>query len=417
MRKIPVIFILVLLLLVGFASAAETVVLNGGFEEGFDNEAETVDHWVVSTDAYSIFQVVEESARSGTYGLQIGGSITRPSQSYPSINQSIPLDFENITFYYRVDMLEGSASPNCYLTVYINIDTDYWAEVYEINNPSVGDWVRVDVSKDEITSSNGMEPEDWGSSPVDLIFEVNVSTLNAGDTDFVISLDDINTPDEEPVTPPVGYNSTLVLEVIALVFIFLLSSIWSEENARFGYVIIPLVVAFFWWAGFLPFAYMTTIIPLMIFMGIFSFLRMQAKYKWGFMGTSGGLLFKLVFFLIMLQMVIGYVNGMYLFATPSVSTPDNAATHYTLVEAQAVYGGSSYGINVINMLTAGLLSMWTAFKVLWTMLASVFFIYPTLVTQFHIPVALSLLLQTGIYILYGLELFNMVFKPFKAAEV
>jgi len=217
--------------------------------------------------------------------------------------------------------------------------------------------------------------------------------------------------------PPSGYNSTFVLEILALILLFLLASIFSEENVRFGYVLIPFVAAFFWWAGFLPFAYMTTIIPLMIFMGLFSFMRMQAKYKWGVGGTSGGILYKIVFFLIMIQMVIGYVNGMGMFATNSVVTPSNEYTQYTLASAQSVYGANSFGIDVVDMVTNGIQIMWMSFKVLWTMLAAVFFIYPTLVNQFHIPVELSVILQTGIYVIYGLELFNMVFKPFKAAEV
>lgn len=220
-----------------------------------------------------------------------------------------------------------------------------------------------------------------------------------------------------PAAAPAGYDSTFILEILALILLFLLASIFSEENVRFGYVLIPFVAAFFWWAGFLPFAYMTTIIPLMIFMGLFSFMRMQAKYKWGVGGTSGGILYKIVFFLIMIQMVIGYVNGMGMFATNSVVTPDNEYTQYTLTSAQSVYGANSFGIDVVDMVTNGIQIMWMSFKVLWTMLASVFFIYPTLVNQFHIPVELSVILQTGIYVIYGLELFNMIFKPFKAAEV
>ena len=212
-------------------------------------------------------------------------------------------------------------------------------------------------------------------------------------------------------------DSIIILEVIALCFIFLISSIWSEENARFGYILIALVTMFFWWAGFLPYAYLTTVIPLILFMSIFSFMRMQLKYKWGFMGTNAGILYKIVFFLIMIQMVIGYVNSMGIFTTNSVITPNNTYTSYTLTSAQAVYGNSSYGMDVMDMISNGFQIMWMAFTVLWSMLSAVFFIYPVLVNDFHIPMELSLVIQCGIYIIYGLELFNMIFKPFKSAEV
>jgi hypothetical protein len=210
---------------------------------------------------------------------------------------------------------------------------------------------------------------------------------------------------------------TVLLELIALCFLFLLSSIWSEENARFGYILVPLMAAFFWWAGFLPFAYLTTVIPLMVFMGIIAFMRSQLKYKWGVFGTSGGILYKLVFYLIMIQMAIGYINGIGLFGNNFAATPVNEYTTYNLSTANSTFGQSSYGITAIDMVSNGLQFVWTMFKILWSMIASVFVIYPTLVNTFGIPENLSLVIQCGIYVLYALELINMVYKPYKVAEV
>lgn len=212
-------------------------------------------------------------------------------------------------------------------------------------------------------------------------------------------------------------TAVLGLEIIALSFIFLLASIWSEENARFGYVLVPLLTGFFWWAGFLPFAYLTTVIPLLIFMGIIGFMRAQLKLKWGFGGSGGGILFKLVFFLIMLQMSIGYVNSMGIFVDNLAATPANDYTVYNISSAQNAFGDSSNTMGAIDVLTNGLQMAWMLFRVLWNMLASVFFIYPTLVTTFGIPASLSLILQCGIYVIYGLELINMVFKPARSIEV
>jgi hypothetical protein len=213
------------------------------------------------------------------------------------------------------------------------------------------------------------------------------------------------------------FSATLGLEIIALSFIFLLASIWSEENVRFGYVLVPLTAAFFWWAGFLPFGYLATVIPLLIFMGLIAFMRAQLKVKWGFFGTGGGILYKLVFFLIMVQMAIGYVNGMGLFNDSMAMTPSNDYTMYNITGAESQFGESSSTMSTIDMVSNGLELAWTMFRVLWSMLASVFFIYPTLVTAFGVPASLSLILQTGIYIIYALELINMVFKPSKSAEV
>jgi hypothetical protein len=213
------------------------------------------------------------------------------------------------------------------------------------------------------------------------------------------------------------FSSVILLELIALLFLFLLASVWSEENVRFGYVLVPLMAAFFWWAGFLPFAYLTTVIPLMIFMGVISFMRAQLKVKWGFFGTGGGILYKIVFFLIMVQLAIGYVNGLGMFAGDMGIAPSNEYTTYNLDSANSSFGQQSYGIDAIDVISNGLQMAWAMFKVLWTMLAAVFLIYPTLVGVFGIPPSLSVLLQCGIYVIYALELVNMVYKPYKVAEV
>lgn len=213
------------------------------------------------------------------------------------------------------------------------------------------------------------------------------------------------------------FTTLLVKEIIALCFLFLLSSIWSEDNVRFGYVLVPLTGAFFWWAGFLPFAYLTTIIPLVIFMGIISFLRAQLKYKWGFIGTNSGILYKIVFYLIMVQLAIGYVNSLGMFATDMAVADTNEYTTYTLTKANDTFYQSSSGIEFVDMFNDAAKLAWSLFKVLWSMLGAVFLIYPTLVHTFGMPASLSALVQAGIYIVYALELINMVYKPYKPAEV
>jgi len=212
-------------------------------------------------------------------------------------------------------------------------------------------------------------------------------------------------------------DPTLILEIIALSFIFLLSSIWSEDNVRYGYVLVPLMAAFFWWAGFLPFAYLTTVVPLLVFMGIITYLRSQLKYKWGVFGSGSGILYKLVFFLIMIQLAIGYVNGLGLFAGNAVVTPANEYTTYNLSTANSSFGSSSTGMSAADAVSNGFMMAWSMFGVLWSMIGAVFLIYPLLVNVFHIPADLSILIQAGIYILYALELVNLLYKPSRIVEV
>lgn len=199
--------------------------------------------------------------------------------------------------------------------------------------------------------------------------------------------------------------------------LFLLSSVWSEDNVRFGYIVVPSFAGIFWIIGWIQFSYLGAIIPLIIMMGIISYLRAHLKYKYGVFGSSGGLMFKIVAFLVILQMAIGFVNGLSLFSAPYATTPDNEYTHYTLSEANETYAQNSYGIDVVDAVANGLTITWMAFKVAWSMFAAIFFIYPTLTSAFHLPASLSLMLQCGIYMLYGAELFTMIFKPYKPMEV
>lgn len=204
---------------------------------------------------------------------------------------------------------------------------------------------------------------------------------------------------------------------ISIAILFLLSSIWSEDNIRFGYILVPFMAGFFWLIGWIQFYYLSTIIPLIILMGVISYLRSQLKSKYGVFGSSGGLLFKIVSFVIILQMAIGFVNGMALFTGPYAATPSNEYTTYTLQKANDTYAGSSSGIDILDAITNGLSIAWMMFRILWSMISSIFLIYPLLVTSFHIPSNLSLLIQCGIYLLYGAELFTMIFKPYKPAEI
>lgn len=205
-------------------------------------------------------------------------------------------------------------------------------------------------------------------------------------------------------------------QYIALCVLFVISTIWSEDNVRYGYVLVPLMAAFFWWAGFLQFAYLGVVIPLILVMGVIAHLRAIGKFKFGIFGSNSGMLVKIVVFLIFLQMSIGFVNGMGIFTTAAVVNQTNEYTGYTLTSAEAAYAGQTTGLNVADAITNGWAMIWTAWTVIWGMLSAVFVIYPVLVNQFHVPVELSILLQCGIYILYGVTVFNMIFKPYQPVE-
>jgi hypothetical protein len=217
-------------------------------------------------------------------------------------------------------------------------------------------------------------------------------------------------------------------EIIALSFLFLLSSIWSEDNVRFGYVVTPLFAGLLWIFGLIPFVTgLGTAMATVVFMGVISFYRSQAKYKYGVFGTAGGILYKVVFFLIILQLSIGYVNSMATF-TVNGNPLQTVATQQQLTSAGNYQTYNLQSANQTFSNIGGDTSAWSALfytvqlpglvlNILINMLGAIFFIYPTLITVFGVPPALGAMLQAGIYVIYGLELINIIFRPFKPIEV
>ncbi len=217
-------------------------------------------------------------------------------------------------------------------------------------------------------------------------------------------------------------------EIIALAFLFLLSSIWSEENVRFGYIITPLFAGLLWIFGLIPFVTgLSTAMATAVFFGIISFYRSQARNRYGLFGSAGGILYKLVFLLIILQLSIGYVNSMAIFtvngtalntvANQTQLTPSGNYQTYNLTSANQTFtniGGDASGWSAIfyTVQLPGLV-----LSILTNMLGAIFYIYPTLINVFGVPVGLGALLQAGIYMIYGLELINIIFRPFKPVEV
>jgi len=212
----------------------------------------------------------------------------------------------------------------------------------------------------------------------------------------------------------------LALQWMALALLFLISSIWSERNVRFGYIITPLMGGFFWAIGWIQFQYLTTLIPMIIMIGVLAYLRTHLRVKFGVFGSSGGLLFKIVVFLIFLQFAIIFVNGLVsigVFQDQFGPTPSNELTTYTIEHAQTVYGTSTTGVSLTDAVWNGLGLIWSNWQMFWKLVFGFFSIYGTMVTFFHMPPSISLILSMGIYVMTAIEIFVLIFKPFRAPEV
>jgi hypothetical protein len=212
----------------------------------------------------------------------------------------------------------------------------------------------------------------------------------------------------------------LGLQWMAMAIMFLISSIWSERNVRYGYILAPFMVGFFWAIGWIQFPYLATVIPMIIMIGILAYLRSHLRIKFGVFGSSGGLLFKIVVFVIFLQFALIFVNGLVsagVFDQQFAPNPSNQFNQYTITEAQGVYSSSTTDIGITDAVWNGLGLIWSQWAILWKMVFGFFNIYGTMTSIFHVPMAISVILSAGIYILTAIEVFVLIFKPFRAPEV
>jgi hypothetical protein len=206
---------------------------------------------------------------------------------------------------------------------------------------------------------------------------------------------------------------------IALAILFCVANIWGEDDVRFGYILVPFMAGFFLWVKWLTFSYLGTLIPILIVMGIVTFLRAQLRYKYGYFGSSGSLLWKIVTFVVFIQFAIVFINGLAIFNGNFAETPTASTTTdlYSISSAQSVYGESTYDLSIADVVSGGITLFWTSLKVLWSLVLGFFTMYPTMINTFQIPPSVAALVSAGIYLLTAFEVFAMIYKPMGKPEV
>jgi len=206
--------------------------------------------------------------------------------------------------------------------------------------------------------------------------------------------------------------------MIALAFIFLLASIFGERDAKYGYVLIPLLGGAFWIIGWLPDIYVASIIPLILGFGVISFLREQFREKFGSGGSASSLLWKIMVFVVFLQFAIVFVNGIAVFANaPKLESINNTFTqNYNLAEAKSVYGQYT-NVTAIDQLTVGLTLIWTAWNVTWAMIFGLLDIIPNMINIFHLDAAVATIIGVGFYIMIAIEVFVLLMYRTRPPEI
>jgi hypothetical protein len=213
---------------------------------------------------------------------------------------------------------------------------------------------------------------------------------------------------------------TLALQWLALAMTFLIASIWSEKNVRYGYIITALMAGFFFIIGWIKFPYLTALIPMVIMIAILAYLRTHLRNKFGVFGSSGGLIFKIVIFVIFLQFALVFVNGLAIngiFDTQFGPNVSNAYDSYQISNVDSNFGSFTTSESLTDQVWWGFGMIVGAFKMLWNMVFGFFDIYNTMINIFHMPAEISRIIQLGLYLATMIEIFVIVVKPFRAPEI
>jgi len=209
-----------------------------------------------------------------------------------------------------------------------------------------------------------------------------------------------------------------VTQWIALGFLFLLASSFSERTAKYGYVLIPIIAGLFAYIGWLGTSYLSTIVPLLLGIGVITFLKEQFRVKLGGYGSSGSLIWRIFSFMIILQFAIVMVNSMGIYESNKIVSPD-AETTSTFYSLQKLAPGSTDPLtgaytsqtNLFNTAWFFGEAIMTGFLMLWTLLLGTLGLWWTLTGLFKLPASVAYALSGIVYLMFVIEIYIVIFKP------
>ena len=104
--------------------------------------------------------------------------------------------------------------------------------------------------------------------------------------------------------------------------------------------------------------------------------------------------------IILLQSAIGFVDATGLFTSHYLEVPSNNAS-YTLTDLEEYTAVTDNNENAIDEVMLFAHWAWETFFIGWKIVGAIVFIFPTLVSLFHVPLILSIFMQVGVYYIYA----------------
>lgn len=209
---------------------------------------------------------------------------------------------------------------------------------------------------------------------------------------------------------------------LSLCILFLLAGLSSQRTKQFWVILIPIFAAIFFWFGwFVPTGGLkeeTILIGVIIMcavLGVMLYMKSALREKHG-VGGPGSMLLNIVFYLIVLQASIGFINGLQVWSD-DYSTAASTIGYKNVDITTDIPVVTNAGGGLIDTISIGMVMLEMSFSVLrmvFEVLRSIVFIYPQLMMMFPFLAqsaqtqALLVLLQIGIYIVYLLFFLRLV---------
>jgi hypothetical protein len=171
-----------------------------------------------------------------------------------------------------------------------------------------------------------------------------------------------------------------------------------------------MTAVFWWWNWFSP-PYFVALVPALGVLGVAYYMRGSLKENYGY-GGGGSILISIVFWLICLQLVIGFINGLGVFQANMAMTPSNQYINVDFSDIETnlknVGGMQNPLTDAYTWANLG----WTTVRILFNMVIGVLAISTILAEIFpFIPLSLLVIIQAAIYVLYALFMFQIIYRP------
>lgn len=211
---------------------------------------------------------------------------------------------------------------------------------------------------------------------------------------------------------------------ISVFIIVLIGAFASSRTTRFFGILIPVVAALLVYFGWFTYndpanpARLMGVIIIGIVLAAAIYMKGSLHERFGIAGP-GSMMFNVVFFIIIMQATVGFVNSTDLWG--GINAAPTGSDQYTNIDLQSEVttisntGGALNDLTQMTMILAdmalGVLRMFIAMGMALVMFSVVLgVIYPWMVAS-PMGVSLLVILQLGIYIIYYMAFMRFVYKP------